>query len=578
MAGSGAVLVTDTLGFSRTESNRLTDVSALEDEDAFLALENVGELGEAANDCGVVNEFTITNQLGEDATITLSSDEFDFEPHTFPLDETDSETVVVSVDEDESGEIEIEAITDPASIEATVTREAAIEDWSEPSGTEPDEADYDDILDDAEGNGTESDPYVITDDQELQAMAGDLDAHYELGRNIDASETDQWHGGDGFDPIGDEDPDEFEGVLDGNGYEICGLTIDRPGEEGVGLFSVNSGTITDLTLTHSTITGENVVGGTAGNNAGTIEEVDIVDPEITGDDGVGGVVGVNVGFPDPGVGGTIEMAAVPNGTVTGDDAVGGVVGLNDGDVATSFAGCAVTGENLVGGLAGANITTEENGDEIPGTITQSYAVGDVTGDEESAGGLVGINTGTITDTYARGDVVADEESVGGLVGTNVLGEDDPLICAIPILGPLICGLVELLVGLVSLLLFGPADPDREIVEDIEGEIYTSYAAVETAETGGDFRGGFAGVNEISGLLISDLLGTIEGSYWDEELLEPPGPGIGEGDAGDVDLTALTTDDMQGADAETEMDALDFDDVWRTVEDPDDYPELQWQDV
>ncbi|MFW6142548.1 MAG: hypothetical protein ACOC53_08340, partial [Candidatus Saliniplasma sp.] len=51
----------------------------------------------------------------------------------------------------------------------------------------------------AGGSGTESDPYQISNVTELQNMSDDLTAHYELISDIDASETENWNGGDSFD-------------------------------------------------------------------------------------------------------------------------------------------------------------------------------------------------------------------------------------------------------------------------------------------------------------------------------------------------------------------------------------------
>ncbi len=45
---------------------------------------------------------------------------------------------------------------------------------------------------DLAGEGVDGDPYIITNASELQAMEGELSAHYELGNDIDATETAQW--------------------------------------------------------------------------------------------------------------------------------------------------------------------------------------------------------------------------------------------------------------------------------------------------------------------------------------------------------------------------------------------------
>ena len=72
-------------------------------------------------------------------------------------------------------------------------------------------------------------PIIITNVSELQAMQNDLAGWYELGNDIDASETQTWPGG--FDPIGDNPLDGgtvFTGSFYGQGYTISNLYIYRP--------------------------------------------------------------------------------------------------------------------------------------------------------------------------------------------------------------------------------------------------------------------------------------------------------------------------------------------------------------
>jgi hypothetical protein len=91
------------------------------------------------------------------------------------------------------------------------------------------------------GSGTEADPYQITTVEQLQEMNDDLDAHYILMNDIDASETREWNVGDhdddpetpdsatGFLPIGQytyEQPlKSFTGSLDGQEYSINKLYL-----------------------------------------------------------------------------------------------------------------------------------------------------------------------------------------------------------------------------------------------------------------------------------------------------------------------------------------------------------------
>ena len=94
------------------------------------------------------------------------------------------------------------------------------------------------------------------------------------------------------------------------------------------------------------------------------------------------------------------------GSVSGDDEeVGGLVGRNFRTITNSHATGSVSGDDDVGGLVGSNFR---------GTITNSYATGSVKGG--FSGGLVGWNEGNITNSYATGSV---EGASGGLVGFNV---------------------------------------------------------------------------------------------------------------------------------------------------------------
>ena len=330
---------------------------------------------------------------------------------------------------------------------------------SEPSASEP--TDLSSTFSGMSGSGVcteeDDDPYVITNDHELQAMNEDLDACYVLGNNIDASETSEWNDGEGFTPIGDwsggdRDEDEFTGSLDGQVYEVDGLYIYRPEEEYVGLIGYNEGTVENIGLVNADITGDKYVGGLVGENVATVSE-SYATGDVTGDDIVGGLVGWNEG-------GTVSESYA-TGSVNSDINVGGLVGMNSGEVSESYATGEVTGEgNRVGGLVGWNRGDSE--------VSESYATGSVTGEGFDVGGLVGLNWGEVSESYW--------------------------------------------------------DTESEILED----------GTDVSEEG-------VGTND----------GTID------------------------NIEGLTTSQMQGVSAETNMDALDFDTIWKTV--TGDYPELQWQE-
>mgnify|MGYP006286939121 CR=1 FL=1 len=74
-----------------------------------------------------------------------------------------------------------------------------------------------------DGSGTASDPYEIENVSQLQCIEEDLDAHYELVSDVDASDTQSWNEGKGFDPIGGDDG--LAGTIDGRGHNITDIYI-----------------------------------------------------------------------------------------------------------------------------------------------------------------------------------------------------------------------------------------------------------------------------------------------------------------------------------------------------------------
>lgn len=378
-------------------------------------------------------------------------------------------------------------------------------------------------------NGTEDDLYRIANVSELQAMEDDLNGHYVLVADIDATDTAQWNNGSGFDPVGgtlfNNDLPWFRGTLDGNGHTIAGLTIDRPSEDFVGIFRTSAGTISNVSLTNVTVTGNSRTGVVAAANPGDVSDTS-VSGNVTGDRYVGGVVGDNPGSI------TNATASV---TVSGGQDVGGLVGGSDGTITAATASGSVNGTGVVGGLTGSNqgaisdanasgsVTGSEFGDvgglvgRNAGTITAATASGNVTGIGDSGnsiGGLVGGNTGTITNTAASGRV-SGSSNVGGLVGKNDGG--------------------------------GNRDG---------GTIRESFAVgLVSGENG---VGGLAGSN----IAYDGTTGSIFESYFDSRTTnQPPSENV----------TSLTTAQMQGEAARTNMTGLDFETTWRVT---DGYPALR----
>ncbi|MBN1389022.1 MAG: hypothetical protein JXA22_00085, partial [Candidatus Thermoplasmatota archaeon] len=119
------------------------------------------------------------------------------------------------------------------------------------------------------GSGTASDPYKISNITELQWIGNtsNLDKHFVLVNDIDASATNTWNSGAGFVPIGNT-WNNFTGNLDGNGYNITDLFINRSSTDCVGLFGyIGIGaSVKNLNIVRLNITGGDYIGGLMGYN------------------------------------------------------------------------------------------------------------------------------------------------------------------------------------------------------------------------------------------------------------------------------------------------------------------------
>ncbi|RBQ31512.1 hypothetical protein CRU92_06985 [Arcobacter sp. FW59] len=207
---------------------------------------------------------------------------------------------------------------------------------------------------------------VITDEEDLQGIAGNLNANYVLGADIDASSTSGWYSGEGFTPIGGIGR-PFNETFDGLGHTISDLYINRPYYDYVGLFGyVGNGTIRNLGLLNVDITGKLGTGSLVASGSYVIISNSYATGTVRGIAIVGGLVGEIV------VGGTITNSYSKVNVVANDGA----------------------GYTIAGGLVGF----------FPGMINNSYASGTVTGtiSDYSKYGLVG--TGTISNSWYDKDV------------------------------------------------------------------------------------------------------------------------------------------------------------------------------
>lgn len=229
----------------------------------------------------------------------------------------------------------------------------------------------------AGGTGTENDPFQISNVVQLQAMNDGTSKHYQLSNNIDASETLNWNSGKGFYPIGFPIYLGFTGTLDGNGFTIDSLYINRTtnSDSNIGLISNAS---------------EDVV----------IKNIGLTNASIRGHSAVGGLVGVMYG-------GDVIFSFVTGSIRANFSGAGGLVGQLYGSIRYSYANVDVYSQYSVGGLASSVSNTNAS-------IINSYARGNVQATKGSAGGLASSLSGFVVVHNSYASVVVNGSTTGGL--------------------------------------------------------------------------------------------------------------------------------------------------------------------
>ena len=266
----------------------------------------------------------------------------------------------------------------------------------------PDEANNNGSESALTGEGTEENPYVITNREELEAIQYELDAHYVLGNDIDLENV-NWQ------PIGSTEC-PFTGTLDGANFTISNLKIESEANTNVGLFSVtNNATIKNLNIVGVSIIGSTNVGAIVGLMQGPSKQLvncHVSKGQIKGDTFVGGLVGTT--DTTSAITGNYIVKCSSDVTVTATVKIAGsIVGGLRGTMTGSFATGEVIGGSYVGGLIGYY---------YGGTVSQCYFTGKVTG-VDYVGGLIGYSEAglTLSVCYATG-IIKGNNYVGGLVG------------------------------------------------------------------------------------------------------------------------------------------------------------------
>lgn len=272
------------------------------------------------------------------------------------------------------------------------------------------------------GAGTESDPYQITNADELFEVRNDLSACYKLMNDVDLK---QWIQEDnptqGWSPIGNKDT-PFQGSFNGNNKVIKGLYIKRATMDNVGLFGfVLQTTIKNLALLTPVVIGNDNVGALVGNSPLVIDGNTSLEHHCN-----------------------IENIVILGGIISGNNYVGGVVGRTEIDNnvrgSVNIIGCYNTATvkatgDYCGGICGsANGLAYYTDIYVKIAIHDNLFMGVVSG-RSCIGGILGRkHTRTYNYSYyssateclrnIAGGTIRGESNIGGIIGYYLPGNSD----------------------------------------------------------------------------------------------------------------------------------------------------------
>ncbi len=360
---------------------------------------------------------------------------------------------------------------------------------------------------------------LAKDDQDQSKVQDFLEGNFALKNDIDASAVDDYKS------IGEGVEGGFTGKFDGRGNRIIGLNI----EGGAGIFNkiCEGGSVDDVKIYSSNVSGAGNVGMVAGTNSGSITNITTFGNSVAVSGTVSGMAGGIVGNNNGSIT-NVSSTSIVESTSQEDAAfhLGGIAGVNEGAalIKNSESNSALTitadsSENTgsIGGIVGTN-KGELNQVSSSGIISGLYKHRG-NGKElyhvaSHVGGIAGINSGTIEEAY-NDSIVAGMLYVGGVVGKNT-GEITNIANATYVYGgENVGGIVGYNDGTITDgrnngAIFGAKgiEADKEIYrdDDIDKEflVFTS--------TGKNIGGlvGYSGTNGKMSNLVNDMSASITG--------------------------------------------------------------------
>ncbi|WP_418555074.1 filamentous hemagglutinin N-terminal domain-containing protein [Phascolarctobacterium faecium] len=470
-----------------TASTRKQDANALKGFNGSLAGLNATEAADVRGDIINLGRLTAGRLVLEGSNLSIIGAD--------SLEVVDKKNITLRANENINIGYEVKAKT-TIDVGDGQGNTHVVSDYKDGSGSKASDVLSGATVTDLTGGGKSiNDAMLVHDVYELQAINNNAEekrndknfvykyvhGNYMLANDIDASATSTWNSGKGFESIGQltqmtmGTPKGFQGgftgVLDGAGYTVKDLSINRSDEVYVGLFGglTETAAVMNLNLTGN-ILGKNNVGGIAARNFGMIRNV-VNKANVSGESLVGGITGMNCGRLESvtnggavtgtssNVGGiagkngdsSSQTGSIINaqniGSINGNGIVGGIVGdnfvnsiianaSNSGEVTSTgqYTGGIsgtnrgsltnidnfgkVTGTNQVGGISGANHNNAVSSQNA-GTIDKANNTGAISG-KMSVGGIVGANYSNISNSSNSGDVIGTLQKIGGIVGLNGL--------------------------------------------------------------------------------------------------------------------------------------------------------------
>lgn len=280
--------------------------------------------------------------------------------------------------------------------------------------------------------GTEAAPYLIADMYQLKAVqdlaSTTAKTYFKMIDDVDMSGMTGKTDATTYIPVNKDVPDYTKVVdFDGNNKTISNL--------GKSLFYVLKGLVRDLTLSDCQVTSRGILAEFIQGTGHTITNVNVINGTVnSGSDNVGGLIGcINNGS---GTCATISDCTVSNTSVTGKGVVGGIIGYANDLVIIS--GCKYNGGTVkasarwAGGAIGSigefaafvsdcnvnNAVVESSSDRVGGFV------GQIAHEATVKGCTVGTSDQRVTVNSTMGEATAN---VGGFVGVcygNVIANND----------------------------------------------------------------------------------------------------------------------------------------------------------